>query len=84
MRYERMMFMYHYNIDVLNDLFVLRNLVITLSLYLEEPSSTAEEMTSISNEMLEKANDIHRWFIRHPQIIDDEIWKWVEEHEQEK
>ena len=75
--------MYQNHIDVMRDLFELRNLIITLELYIEESSSTAEEMTSISNEMLEKANEIHRWFIRHPQIIDDELWKWVEEHEYE-
>ena len=75
--------MYQNHIDVMRELFELRNLIITLELYIEESSSTAEEMTSISNEMLEKANEIHRWFIRHPQIIDDELWKWVEEHEYE-
>lgn len=76
--------MYQNQIDVTKNLFELRNLIITLELYLEEPSSTADELISMSREMLEKANDIHRWFIRHPQVIDDEIWKWVEEHEQEK
>lgn len=75
--------MYQNHIDVMRDLFELRNLIITLELYLEEPSSTADEMLSISNEMLEKANEIHRWFIRTPQVVDAELWKWIEEHEPE-
>lgn len=76
--------MYQNQIDVTRNLFELRNLIITLELYLEEPSSTADELISMSREMLEKANDIHRWFIRNPHVIDVEIWKWVEKCEQEE
>ncbi len=75
--------MYQNQIDVTRNLFELRNLILTLELYLEEPTTMSDELISMSREMLEKANDIHRWFIRNPQVVDAELWKWVEEHEPE-
>lgn len=75
--------MYQNYVDPIRNLGELRNLIITMGLYIEESSTISDELDSMNREMLEKANAIHRWFIRNPHVIDDEIWKWSESHEQE-
>lgn len=58
-----------YRIDVIEQLMRLRNDIITVGLCLEDGERVPVELHMLVEDMTERVNMIHKWFLHHPQVV---------------